>query len=46
MSLQYIIGLLIALGLIFNATDYTTKSNSEQKELQKKAGIIEDNVVF
>ena len=46
MLLNYVIALLISLGLILNATDYNSKSNPEKKELHKKAGIVEDDIDF
>jgi hypothetical protein len=42
--IQYIITLLLSLGLILNSADYNTKNDTEKKELHKKAGIVEDDV--
>jgi hypothetical protein len=38
--INYIIALLLSLGLIFSATEYSSKSNPEKKELHNKSGIV------
>lgn len=41
---QYIVTLLLALSIIFSAEQYNNASQTEQKEMQDKAGIIIDDV--
>ena len=44
--LNLILAILIALGLISNPTDFQNKTPQEKKEIQQKAGIIEDDLVY
>ncbi len=43
---QYIVTLLLALGIIFAAEQYDNSSSTEKQEMHEKAGIIDDNVSF
>ena len=44
--LNLILAILIALGLISNPIDFQNKTAQEKKEIQKKTGIIETDVVM
>jgi hypothetical protein len=43
---QYIVTLLLALGIIFATEQYENASQPEKQELQEKAGIIIEEVSF
>ena len=44
--LNLILAILIALGLISNPIDFQNKTPQEKKEIQKKAGIIADDILY
>ena len=41
---QYIVMLLLALGIILGTQQYENANNSEKQEMRHKAGIIDDDV--
>lgn len=43
---QYIVTLLLVLGIIFTTEQYDNASRTEKQEMHDKAGIIDDEICF